>query len=161
MVHSLKGLEAYAATTWHPRRRLQAQKRQLIPIRARELLHMAEGAAHVSPAMPAETLDEAVQSVWTTWIGMHMENTNAGLSPGRLDQWLQPYYLADLEKIRLMTEERKGLHSTRHRADRLPLPEDIRPHAALAGHRQHPLRHVPAQPGHHPGRQSRPRVKTA
>ena len=51
------------------------------------------------PRMPAETLDEAVQSIWTTWIGMHMENTNVGLSLGRLDQLLQPYYLADLKKI--------------------------------------------------------------
>ena len=33
------------------------------------------------------------------WIGVHMENTNAGFSLGRLDQWLQPYFKADMEKL--------------------------------------------------------------
>jgi formate C-acetyltransferase len=97
MIHSLKGLEAYAGNLSSEARLLSEKAPD--PVRAGELLHMAEVSARV-PRNPAETLDEAVQSVWTTWIGMHMENTNAGLSPGRLDQWLQPFYLADMEKIR-------------------------------------------------------------
>ncbi len=96
MIHSLKGLEAYADHL-AAEARLQAAK-AADPAREKELLRMAEICGHV-PRLPAETLDEAVQSIWTVWIGMHMENTNAGLSPGRLDQWLQPYYLADMEKI--------------------------------------------------------------
>ncbi len=96
MAHSLKGLEAYAGHL-ASEARLQAEK-ATDPARRRELLHMASVCGRV-PHLPASTLDEAVQSVWTAWVGMHMENTNAGLSPGRLDQWLQPYYLADLEGI--------------------------------------------------------------
>lgn len=96
MIHSLKGLEAYADHL-AAEARLQAAK-ATDPVRVQELLRMADICGHV-PRLPAATLDEAVQSIWTVWIGMHMENTNAGLSPGRLDQWLQPYYLADMEKI--------------------------------------------------------------
>ena len=96
MIHALKGLNAYADNL-ACEATLQAAK-ATDPIRRSELLHIAQVCERV-PRMPAGTLDEAVQSVWTTWIGMHMENTNAGLSPGRLDQWLQRYYLADLEKI--------------------------------------------------------------
>ncbi len=96
MEHSLKGLEAYASNL-ATEARLQAAK-AADPARRRELLHMARVCERV-PRMPASTLDEAVQSVCTTWVGMHMENTNAGLSPGRLDQLLQPYYLADLKGI--------------------------------------------------------------
>jgi len=96
MVHCLKGLGAYSDNL-ASEARLQAAK-ESDPVRARELIHMAEVCGRV-PCMPATTLDEAVQSIWTTWIGMHMENTNAGLSLGRLDQWLQPFYLADMEKI--------------------------------------------------------------
>ncbi len=95
MIHSLKGLEAYAD-------HLAAEARLKAAgtagtTRAGELLRMAEVCGHV-PRLPAETLDEAVQAICTVWIGMHMENTNAGLSLGRLDQWLQPYFLADMEK---------------------------------------------------------------
>ncbi|HOS28205.1 MAG TPA: pyruvate formate lyase family protein [Deltaproteobacteria bacterium] len=96
MIHSLKGLEVYAGNL-ASEARLQAEK-TTDPARRKELLHMADVSERV-PRMPAETLDEAVQSIWTTWIGMHMENTNVGLSLGRLDQLLQPYYLADLKKI--------------------------------------------------------------
>ncbi|MGD0210719.1 MAG: pyruvate formate lyase family protein, partial [Desulfomonilia bacterium] len=96
MIHSLKGLEAYSDHL-AAEARLQAEK-ETDPVRVSELFRMAEVCSRV-PRLPAETLDEAVQAVWTTWIGMHMENTNAGLSPGRLDQWLQPFYLADMEKI--------------------------------------------------------------
>ena len=96
MVHSLRGLEAYSDRL-ASEARLQAAK-ETDPTRVKELLGMAQSCSRV-PRMQAATLDEAVQSFWTTWIGMHMENTNAGLSPGRLDQWLQPFYLADMEKI--------------------------------------------------------------
>ncbi len=96
MAHSLKGLEAYASNL-ASEAKLQAAK-AADPARRRELLHMARVCERV-PRMPASTLDESVQSICTTWVGMHMENTNAGLSPGRLDQLLQPYYLADLKGI--------------------------------------------------------------
>ncbi len=53
------------------------------------------------PREPARTLDEAVNCVWiVVWVALHMENTNTGLSMGRLDRWLQPYYEADMKQIR-------------------------------------------------------------
>lgn len=67
------------------------------PQRKAELEELALICAKV-PAGPAETLHEAVNSMWITWVACHMENTNAGLSIGRVDKWLQPYFLADMKK---------------------------------------------------------------
>jgi pyruvate formate-lyase/glycerol dehydratase family glycyl radical enzyme len=71
--------------------------RETDPVRRDELSNLARICARV-PARPAETLEEAVNSLWITWVACHMENTNAGLSIGRVDKWLQPYFLADMEK---------------------------------------------------------------
>ncbi len=45
------------------------------------------------PAEPADTLAEAVSVVWICYHLLLQENTNFGLSLGRLDQTLNPYYL--------------------------------------------------------------------
>jgi formate C-acetyltransferase len=68
------------------------------PKRKAELNSIAGAVAH-SPEYPARTMDEAVHAIWVHWVGVHMENTNAGLSLGRMDQWLQPYFSADMEKL--------------------------------------------------------------
>ncbi|MFZ2630841.1 MAG: pyruvate formate lyase family protein [Desulfosalsimonadaceae bacterium] len=73
------------------------------PNRRMELLHLAGICAKV-PMAPATTLDEAVNCVNMVWIAMNMENANTGLSFGRLDQCLQPYFLADMEKLTTQTE---------------------------------------------------------
>ena len=96
MVHTLRGLEAYAGHL-ASEAVMQAEKTKE-RLSTSKLRYIAEVCEYV-PQMPAKTLDQAVQSIWTTWVGMHMENTNAGLSPGRLDQLLQPYFLADLGRI--------------------------------------------------------------
>ncbi|NLA04432.1 MAG: formate acetyltransferase [Firmicutes bacterium] len=62
--------------------------------RRRELEEMAAVCERV-PAYPARTLHEAVNAIWLCWLALHMENMNAGLSLGRLDQVLQPYFLRD------------------------------------------------------------------
>lgn len=67
------------------------------PVRKAELENLADICSKV-PAGPANTLEEALNSIWITWVGCHMENTNAGLSIGRLDKWLQPYFKSDMEK---------------------------------------------------------------
>lgn len=61
----------------------------------RELARLCEKV----PAQAAETLHEAVQSVWLIFLALHQESTNAGLSIGRLDVWLQPYFEADLSRL--------------------------------------------------------------
>ena len=67
------------------------------PVRKAELQNLQRICATV-PAGPAQTLEEAVNSMWITWVACHMENTNAGLSIGRVDKWLQPYFLADMRR---------------------------------------------------------------
>lgn len=62
--------------------------------RRAELEAMAAVCERV-PAHPARTLHEAINCVWLCWVALHMENMNAGLSLGRLDQVLQPYFLRD------------------------------------------------------------------
>ncbi|MBL8292985.1 MAG: hypothetical protein JNN08_14160, partial [Bryobacterales bacterium] len=51
------------------------------------------------PARPAETLHEALTAVWICYHLLLLENTNFGFSVARLDQVLNPYYLADWEKL--------------------------------------------------------------
>ncbi len=51
------------------------------------------------PANPAETLHEALTSIWICYHLLLQENTNFGFSIAKLDQLLNPYYLADWEKL--------------------------------------------------------------
>jgi len=72
--------------------------------------HLAEAAkqagnerlaaiCHKVPSRPAETLAEAATTVWICYHLLLQENTNFGLSLGRMDQTLNPYYLSDWEKL--------------------------------------------------------------
>lgn len=49
------------------------------------------------PASPARTFREAVNAIWICQVGIHAENINMAMSPGRLDQVLYPYYKRDIE----------------------------------------------------------------
>ncbi len=57
------------------------------------------------PAKPAETLHEALCSIWIAYHLLLQENTNFGLSIGRLDQLLNGYYLRDWEQRNSMEEK--------------------------------------------------------
>jgi len=97
MILCYEGLIAYA-------RNLSAQaaaeaREEADERRKAELERLAEICARV-PENPCTTLDEALNAIWIHWVGVHMENTNAGFSLGRMDQWLQPYFVSDLKKIR-------------------------------------------------------------
>ncbi len=50
------------------------------------------------PAQPAETLAEAITVVWICYHLLLQENTNFGLSLGRLDQTLNEFYLHDWQQ---------------------------------------------------------------
>jgi len=93
---ALEGLAAYSRHLAGEAARLATIEEDLA--RQAELERLAEICTQVV-AGPARTLDEAVNSIWITWVGLHMESTNAGLSLGRLDQWLQPYFEADMDGI--------------------------------------------------------------
>lgn len=51
------------------------------------------------PRSGADTLYEAVQSLWSVWIALHNESTNVALSLGQLDTMLQPYFERDIGKL--------------------------------------------------------------
>lgn len=96
MILSYEGVISYAKRLY-----VQAQaeaEAESHPQRKKELERLAQITARV-PEYPCKTLDEAVNALWVHWVAVHMENTNAGFSLGRLDQWLQPYFEADLGKI--------------------------------------------------------------
>lgn len=95
MVLSLQGVTAYAQKLSQVAAAL-AQKEPDIR-RKRELGRLAEICQRV-PQHPAQTLDEAVNAIWILHHCLHLESTGVGLSLGRLDQLLQPYWEADLEQ---------------------------------------------------------------
>lgn len=76
------------------------------PVRKEELKRLADITARI-PEHPCQTLDEAVNALWIHWVAVHMENTNAGFSLGRLDQWLQPFFAADMDKISSAEEKKR------------------------------------------------------
>ncbi len=47
---------------------------------------------------PAHTFHEAVQSLWFLFVVLHMESNASSFSPGRVDQYLYPYYKHDSDQ---------------------------------------------------------------
>ena len=45
---------------------------------------------------PPETFHEAIQSLWFLFVILHMESNASSFSPGRIDQYLYPYYYHDI-----------------------------------------------------------------
>jgi formate C-acetyltransferase len=130
---TLEGLTAYAQHLSEQAARDASG--ESAPARKGELEHLAAICSRVV-AQPARTLDEAVNAIWITWVGLHMESTNAGLSLGRLDQYLQPLFAADMAGIDDAGERQEY---TRHAieiagdlrtrcTDHLPLTPDLANH---------------------------------
>jgi len=71
--------------------------------RIEELKEISRICAKV-PAKPAETLHEAVTSLWITWTCIHSENANSAMSIGRLDQMLQPFFMKEMSKAKTDVE---------------------------------------------------------
>jgi len=71
--------------------------------RRRELSGIAAACRHV-PRRPARSFHEALQSIFFAQIAINMESLDNGICPGRMDQYLWPYYRADLEAGRLTRE---------------------------------------------------------
>lgn len=70
------------------------------PKRKSELLHIAENVSHV-PAKGATTFYEAIQSFWFVQQLLQLESSGHSISPGRFDQYLYPYYKADIERNKI------------------------------------------------------------
>lgn len=130
MIISLEGVKAYAHNLSREASRLA--KEESNPQRKTELDRIAEICAKV-PENPAETLDEALNSMWIVWAALHMENTNTGLSLGRLDQWLQPYFEKDMKNLSADAERKEYIKRAielvgcfyMRCTDHLPLVPDI------------------------------------
>ena len=70
------------------------------PVRAKELAEIAEVCRQV-PAKPARTFREALQA----WLFYFYLNATGALGCGRMDQYLYPYYKADIDAGRITRDE--------------------------------------------------------
>ena len=67
------------------------------PARRRELLQIAENCARV-PEHGATSFWEACQSFWFVQMLLQIESSGHSISPGRFDQYMYPYYKADIDR---------------------------------------------------------------
>lgn len=77
----------------------------ILPLeRKRELLEIAEVNRRV-PAKPARNFHEAVQSIFTILLAVHLETNGHAISLGRFDQYVNPFYEKDLAEGRLTRDQ--------------------------------------------------------
>ena len=98
IIDTTEGVMAYA-------RRLSAYAAELAqketnPKRKAELLKISEINARV-PANKPSTFWEAIQAVWTIESLLVVEENQTGMSIGRVDQYMYPFYKADIESGRM------------------------------------------------------------
>lgn len=74
------------------------------PQRRGELLELARICRKV-PEFPAETFHEALQAFWLTHLAIYIECENVAFSFGRMDQYLHPFYTADIAAGRMTADE--------------------------------------------------------
>lgn len=96
MEFCVRGMQAYVSHLAAEAKR-QARK-EPESVRQAELQGLAELCEYIAH-QPPKTLHQALVLVWIVWIGQHMENTNTGHSLGRMDQWLQRYFVADMQRL--------------------------------------------------------------
>ncbi|MBQ7058268.1 MAG: glycyl radical protein [Firmicutes bacterium] len=78
------------------------------PFRRAELEEMSRILAKV-PYEPAGSFREAVQSVWLVQLILQIESNGHSLSYGRFDQYMYPYYIADIRSGAITEEEAQEL----------------------------------------------------
>lgn len=100
------GLLIFAARLADEARRLAGEEDD--PVRKAELAQIAEVCRKV-PAGQAETLQEALQSLWLTHMAVNLESLNSAVSFGRIDQYLYTYFAADMKTGRLDRERARDL----------------------------------------------------
>lgn len=76
--------------------------------RKAELKQIAEICERV-PAKPARGFHEALQSFWFLKVALHLEGWGGAIGPGRMDQYLFPYYQNDMQAGRLDRDKAKEL----------------------------------------------------
>ena len=78
------------------------------PGRKKELNEIADTLERV-PYYGARSFREAVQSLWFVQMIFHLEGTGPAYNIGRFDQFMYPYYQADIEKGKPTREEAQEL----------------------------------------------------
>jgi len=91
---ALEGIKNYSAKLAREAEELASLTTD--PVLRKEFSDMAEVCRRV-PAKPAESFREAINAIWICQVGIHAENINMAMSPGRLDQVLYPYYRKDID----------------------------------------------------------------
>jgi len=101
MLISAKGIIRLAERYSEEAKRLAVEEKDAV--RKSELLEIADICAHV-PKYPARNFREALQSLYLYQISVFMEQNAASYNPGRVDQYLYPYYKKDIESG-ILTED--------------------------------------------------------
>ncbi len=70
------------------------------PEHAQDLNDLAEICESLA-VRPVQTFHEALQSLWFLYTILHMESNASSFSPGRMDQYLWPYYEKDIREGRI------------------------------------------------------------
>ncbi len=78
------------------------------PDRRREYEQIAKNCARV-PEFGATSFYEACQSFWFVQLLLQVESSGHSISPGRFDQYMYPYYKADLDAGKLTVEAAQEL----------------------------------------------------
>lgn len=87
---------------------LELSQKEPDQARKMELLHIAENCAKV-PENPATSFYEACQSFWFVQMLLQTESSGHSISPGRFDQYMYPYYKADLDAGKITRESAQEL----------------------------------------------------
>lgn len=98
VIDTTEGVMIYARRLSEYAAQLAAKERD--PKRKAELYQIAQINARV-PAHKPETFWEAIQAVWTVESLLEVEENQTGMSIGRVDQYMYPFYKADKEAGRL------------------------------------------------------------
>lgn len=98
VIDTTEGVMIYARRLSEYAAQLAAKERD--PQRKAELYQIAQINARV-PAHKPETFWEAIQAVWTVESLLEVEENQTGMSIGRVDQYMYPFYKADKEAGRL------------------------------------------------------------
>ncbi len=102
VIDTTEGVMIYARRLSEYAAELASKERN--PQRRAELCKIAQINARV-PAHKPETFWEAIQAVWTVESLLEVEENQTGMSIGRVDQYMYPFYKADKEAGRLTDYE--------------------------------------------------------
>ena len=78
------------------------------PLRREELKEIAQACRQV-PYRGARSFREACQSFWFVQLLMQTESSGHSISPGRFDQYMYPYYKADIDAGKITYEQAQEL----------------------------------------------------